>query len=54
MIVDGLPLAKMDELIKEYDIACPECGSRDFTNVRQFNLMFKTYQGVTESSANEI
>ncbi|WP_025948330.1 glycine--tRNA ligase [Geobacillus thermocatenulatus] len=54
MIVDGLPLAQMDELIKEYDIACPECGSRDFTNVRQFNLMFKTYQGVTESSANEI
>lgn len=54
MIVDGLPLVKMDELIKEYDIACPECGSRDFTNVRQFNLMFKTYQGVTESSANEI
>ncbi|MDF9298056.1 glycine--tRNA ligase [Geobacillus stearothermophilus] len=54
MIVDGLPLAKMDELIKEYDITCPECGSRDFTNVRQFNLMFKTYQGVTESSANEI
>ncbi|MFC0297437.1 glycine--tRNA ligase [Geobacillus jurassicus] len=54
MVVDGLPLAKMDELIREYDIACPECGSRDFTNVRQFNLMFKTYQGVTESSANEI
>ncbi|OQP06717.1 glycine--tRNA ligase [Geobacillus sp. 46C-IIa] len=54
MIVDGLPLAKMEELIREYDIACPECGSRDFTNVRQFNLMFKTYQGVTESSANEI
>ncbi|AMX85004.1 glycine--tRNA ligase [Geobacillus subterraneus] len=54
MIVDGLPLAKMDELIREHGIACPECGSRDFTNVRQFNLMFKTYQGVTESSANEI
>lgn len=54
MVVDGLPLAKMEELIREHDIACPECGSRDFTNVRQFNLMFKTYQGVTESSANEI
>jgi len=54
MIVDGLPLAKMEELIREYDIACPECGGRDFTNVRQFNLMFKTYQGVTESSTNEI
>ncbi|BBW97995.1 glycine--tRNA ligase [Geobacillus icigianus] len=54
MIVDGLPLAKMDELIREHGITCPECGSRDFTNVRQFNLMFKTYQGVTESSANEI
>ncbi|MFC7371665.1 glycine--tRNA ligase [Fictibacillus iocasae] len=54
IIVDGLPFEKMEELVKEYNIACPECGSHDFTNIRQFNLMFKTHQGVTQSSSNEI
>ncbi|MBM6617665.1 glycine--tRNA ligase [Bacillus suaedaesalsae] len=54
MIVDGLPFEKMEELIKEHNIACPDCGSIDFTNIRQFNLMFKTSQGVTESSTNDI
>ncbi|ASS73731.1 glycine--tRNA ligase [Tumebacillus algifaecis] len=54
MIVDGLSFAQMAELIKEHNIACPDCGSHDFTDIRQFNLMFKTFQGVTESSANEI
>ncbi|MCR8850626.1 glycine--tRNA ligase [Rossellomorea sp. SC111] len=54
MIVDGLSFEKMEEIIKEHDIACPDCGSRDFTDIRQFDLMFKTHQGVTESSTNEI
>jgi glycyl-tRNA synthetase len=54
IIVDGLPFEKMEDLVKEYNIACPECGSHDFTSIRQFNLMFKTHQGVTESSSNEI
>lgn len=54
MIVDGLPFAKMEELMKEHNITCPDCGSSDFTNIRQFNLMFKTSQGVTESSTNDI
>jgi glycyl-tRNA synthetase len=54
MIVDGLSFEEMEKLIQEHDIACPDCGSHDFTNIRQFNLMFKTFQGVTESSANEI
>ncbi|RIW37762.1 glycine--tRNA ligase [Bacillus salacetis] len=54
MVVDGLPFERMAEIIDEYEIACPECGSRDFTDIRQFNLMFKTHQGVTESSTNEI
>jgi len=44
----------MRALIDEHQIACPDCGSRDFTDIRQFNLMFKTFQGVTESSANQI
>ncbi|MCC5801530.1 glycine--tRNA ligase [Rossellomorea vietnamensis] len=54
MIVDGLSFEKMEEIIKEHDIACPDCGSHDFTDIRQFDLMFKTHQGVTESSTNEI
>ena len=54
MIVDGLSFEKMEELIKEHNITCPDCGSQDFTDIRQFDLMFKTHQGVTESSTNEI
>jgi glycyl-tRNA synthetase len=54
MVVDGLPFERMGEIMDEYDIPCPDCGSRDFTDIRQFNLMFKTHQGVTESSTNEI
>ncbi|WP_462405582.1 glycine--tRNA ligase [Gracilibacillus sp. Marseille-QA3620] len=54
IIVDGLPFEKMQELIVENDIVCPDCGSKEFTEIRQFNLMFKTFQGVTESSTNEI
>ncbi|MEG9297247.1 glycine--tRNA ligase [Mangrovibacillus sp. Mu-81] len=54
MIVDGLSFDKMEEIIKEHSIACPDCGSHNFTEIRQFDLMFKTHQGVTESSTNEI
>ncbi|MCP3741357.1 glycine--tRNA ligase [Rossellomorea sp. BNER] len=54
IIVDGMPFEKMEELMKDNEIACPQCGSKDFTEIRQFNLMFKTHQGVTESSTNEI
>ncbi|MGM0844207.1 MAG: glycine--tRNA ligase [Bacillota bacterium] len=54
MIVDGLSFERMAEIIVEHEISCPDCGSRDFTEIRQFDLMFKTHQGVTESSTNEI
>ncbi|TYR79135.1 glycine--tRNA ligase [Priestia megaterium] len=54
MIVDGLSFDEMKALITEHEITCPECGSANFTEIRQFNLMFKTHQGVTESSTNEI
>ncbi len=54
MIVDGLSFDEMKKLIAEHEITCPECGSANFTEIRQFNLMFKTHQGVTESSTNEI
>jgi glycyl-tRNA synthetase len=54
LVVDGMPFEKMQELIHEHDITCPDCGAQDFTEIRQFNLMFKTSQGVTDSSANDI
>ncbi|OIJ11812.1 glycine--tRNA ligase [Anaerobacillus alkalilacustris] len=54
IVVDGLPFEKMEQLIQEHEIVCPECGELDYTSIRQFNLMFKTFQGVTESSSNEI
>ena len=45
---------KMREFITEQNIKCPECGSTNFTDIRKFNLMFKTFQGVTEDAKNEI
>ncbi|HWQ50972.1 MAG TPA: glycine--tRNA ligase [Terriglobales bacterium] len=45
---------KMARYIKDQGIVCPECGKCDFTEIRKFNLMFKTYQGVTEDSKNEL
>ncbi|MCL6516546.1 glycine--tRNA ligase [Alicyclobacillus sp.] len=53
-IVDGMPFHEMDALIEELNIRCPDCGAHDFTPVRQFNMMFRTFQGVTEDAANEI
>lgn len=52
--VSGWSNAKMQEYIVEHKIACPNCGSCDFTDIRQFNLMFKTFQGVTEDNKSEI
>ncbi|MGI6748559.1 MAG: glycine--tRNA ligase [Anaerovoracaceae bacterium] len=52
--VDGWSNEKMEGYIKEKSIKCPECGKHDFTSIRQFNLMFKTFQGVTEDSKAEI
>ena len=53
-VVDGWSDEKMVEFIKEKEIECPECGAKDFTTIRKFNLMFKTFQGVTEDSKSEI
>ncbi len=47
-------LKQMEAFIDENDINCPNCGKHDFTNIRQFNLMFKTFQGVTEESSSTI
>jgi glycyl-tRNA synthetase len=52
--VDGLDFPTMEHLIESRGIKCPECGEHDFTSIRQFNLMFKTYQGVTETAKDEL
>ena len=44
----------MMDYIREHKVACPECGGTEFTDIRKFNLMFKTFQGVTEDSKSEI
>ena len=51
---DGWSNAELEKYIAEHDIVCPVCGKKDFTGIRQFNLMFKTHIGVTENAANEI
>jgi glycyl-tRNA synthetase len=50
----GMSDRGMMNYIKEHGIACPDCGSHDFTDIRKFNLMFKTFQGVTEDSASTL
>ncbi len=45
---------EMMSYIKEHKICCPSCGSGDFTDIRKFNLMFKTFQGVTEDSSSTL
>ena len=44
----------MQSFIQEHGITCPNCGSKNFTDIRQFNLMFKTFQGVTEDAKNQL
>ena len=45
---------QMSKYIADNGITCPACGAKDFTDIRKFNLMFKTYQGVTEDSSSEL
>lgn len=52
--VDSWSHDEMKKYIDEHEIACPTCGKRNFTDIRQFNLMFKTHQGVTEDAQNEV
>lgn len=54
MIADGMSDEQMINFIKENHIACPNCGKENFTDIRKFNLMFKTFQGVTEDSKSEL
>ena len=50
----AMTLDEMAAYIKDHHITCPDCGASDFTDIRKFNLMFKTYQGVTEDSSSEL
>ncbi|MBR0172798.1 MAG: glycine--tRNA ligase, partial [Lachnospiraceae bacterium] len=52
--VDGWSHEKMMDFIKEHGVPCPTCGKHNFTDIRQFNLMFKTFQGVTEDAKNTV
>ncbi|MBE6816949.1 MAG: glycine--tRNA ligase [Ruminococcaceae bacterium] len=52
--VAGWSNEEMSAYIKEHNIPCPNCGKTNFTDIRQFNLMFKTFQGVTEDTKDEI
>ncbi|HZJ86777.1 MAG TPA: glycine--tRNA ligase [Erysipelothrix sp.] len=50
----AMSVSEMSQYIKDHEIPCPNCGSHDFTDIREFNLMFKTHQGVVEESSNAV
>ncbi len=52
--IDAFSQPEMKEFVEEHNIPCPTCGKHDFTDIRQFNLMFKTFQGVTEDAKNTV
>ena len=52
--IDGWKNDRLMDYMKEKNVKCPDCGSDNFTEIRKFNLMFKTFQGVTEDSKAEI
>ena len=54
IVVDGWSNEELENYIAAHHIPCPDCGKTDFTGIRQFNLMFKTFQGVTEDSKSEL
>ena len=52
--VDAMSQAEMKAFVEEHNICCPTCGKFNWTDIRQFNLMFKTFQGVTEDAKNTV
>ena len=52
--VDALSQEDMKKFIEDHQVPCPSCGKHNFTDIRQFNLMFKTFQGVTEDAKNTV
>jgi glycyl-tRNA synthetase len=51
---EGWSFEQMSDFIKKNGVKCPDCGSADFTDIRSFNLMYKTFQGITEDAKSEI
>ena len=54
MIADGMSDKELIDYINNNNIPCPKCGKTNFTDIRKFNLMFKTFQGVTEDTTSQI
>jgi glycyl-tRNA synthetase len=52
--IEGMSNEQLSEYITQNQVSCPGCGKSDFTPIRKFNMMFKTFQGVTEESQNEV
>ena len=52
--VDAFSKDELKQFVEDHNIPCPSCGKHDFTDIRQFNLMFKTFQGVTEDAKNTV
>ena len=52
--IDAFSQEEMKDFIESHNIPCPSCGKHNFTDIRQFNLMFKTFQGVTEDAKNTV
>ena len=52
--VDGWTHEQMMDFIRENSVPCPSCGKHNFTDIREFNLMFKTFQGVTEDAKSVV
>ncbi len=52
--IDAFSQAEMKQFVEDHNIPCPTCGKHNFTDIRQFNLMFKTFQGVTEDAKNTV
>lgn len=51
---EGWEFDRMMDFIREKNVKCPQCGGHNFTDIRKFNLMYKTYQGITEDAKNEV
>ena len=54
MSIEAMTNDQLTEYISEHGVTCPGCGKSEFTPIRKFNMMFKTHQGVTEESQNEV
>jgi glycyl-tRNA synthetase len=53
-VSDGMTNEELIEILNKHNICCPNCGKHNYTDIRKFNLMFKTFQGVTEDSLSTI